>query len=68
MSFIPAPKRIATRQPGPEVVGTAPASGSGTVTVTREGERVRFEVDGVSGTTSKAFKMTLVCEREGKWI
>ena len=59
---------ISTRQPGPEVVGTAPASGSGTVTVTRESERVRFEVDGVSGTTSKAFKMTLVCEREGKWI
>ena len=42
--------------------------GSGTVTVTREGQKVRFELDAVSGTTKEPLKMTLVCDREGKWI
>ena len=58
---------ISTRPPGPPQPGTA-TSGSGSATVTREGPRVRFEVDGVSGTTKKPFKMTLVCAREGKWV
>ena len=58
---------ISTAPPGPPQPGTI-TSGSGTVTVTREGPRVRFEVDGISGTTKKAFRMTLVCEREGKWV
>ena len=58
---------ISTRPPGPPQPGTA-TSGSGSATVTREGPRVRFEIDGVSGTTKKPFRMTLVCEREGKWV
>jgi hypothetical protein len=58
---------ISTRPPGPPDP-TVAISGSGSATVTREGPRVRFEVDGVSGTTKKPFKMTLVCEREGKWV
>ena len=59
---------ISTAPPGPPQPGAGAVKGSGTVTVSREGQRVRFEVDGVSGTTMKPFKMTLVCEREGKWV
>jgi len=58
---------IATSPPGGPAPGTA-TSGSGSATVTREGPRVRFEIDAVSGTTKKPFKMTLVCAREGKWV
>jgi len=59
---------ISSGEPGPQPAGSAPSSGSGTATMTREGQRVRFEIDGTSGTTGKSFKMTLVCEREGKWV
>jgi len=59
---------ISTSAPGPSDPTVAPSKGSANVTVTREGPRVRFEIDGISGTTSKSFKMTLVCEREGKWV
>ena len=58
---------ISTPAPGAPS-GSAATAGSGTVTVTRDGPRVRFELDGISGLTKRSFKMTLVCEREGKWV
>ena len=66
-SRMPLMHVISTRPPGPPEPGVA-TSGSGSATVTREGQRVRFEVDAVSGTTKKPFRMTLVCAREGKWV
>ncbi len=59
---------ISNGEPGTQPAGSAPSAGSGTATVTREGQRVRFEIDGISGTTGKSLKMTLVCEREGQWV
>ena len=67
MPPMPLSHVISTAPPGGPAPGTA-TSGSGSATVTRDGQRVRFEVDGVSGTTKKPFRMTLVCEREGKWV
>jgi hypothetical protein len=61
---MPLTHHISTKRPGTQ----STEMGSGTVTVTREGQRVRFEMDAVSGTTKEPLKMTLVCEREGKWI
>jgi hypothetical protein len=61
---MPLTHHISTTQPGAPTT----SMGSGTVTVTRDGQRVRFEMDAVSGTTKEPLKMTLVCEREGKWI
>ena len=61
---MPLTHHISTARPGAQ----ATTMGSGSVTVTREGQKVRFEMDAVSGTTKEPLKMTLVCDREGKWI
>ena len=61
---MPLTHHISVAQPG----SSGTSMGSGTVTVTKEGEKVRFEVDAISGTTKEPLKMTLVCEREGKWV
>ena len=61
---MPITHHISIAPPGQQ--GTS--MGSGTVTVTREGQKVRFEMDAVSGTTKEPLKMTLVCDREGKWV
>lgn len=60
----PLTHHISTARPGAQAM----TMGSGTVTVTRDGQKVRFEMDAVSGTTNEPLKMTLVCEREGKWV
>ena len=61
---MPLTHHISIAPPGAPAI----TMGSGTVTVTREGQKVRFEMDAVSGTTKEPLKMTLVCEREGKWV
>ena len=65
---MPLTHHISTVSQGSQGAGAGTTMGSGTATVSREGERVRFEVDAVSGTTKQPFRMTVVCEREGKWV